>query len=279
MLPRRPLQQGDSLEHTGEMAALETARSAIESSREKPEEKKNPEESISLFWRLFGGTVLSIAALVAITLYNHTSSSINELRAEVSREREARAELVKKDEFSSRNTSLYERIRGIDALRAELEGLKEKVHNNAAAVETARKDTAAAVDGVRKDSAAIADAMKKDAAALEVLKERVTGVEAVKKDIASLETIKEKLAAATVDLRTLRDDLAKLTGEVEKNKSYDLERKALRDSQHKQIEDTLKEVQKGLQDCREKLARLEGAKPAPAAGAATKGSSSSEEGK
>ncbi|HEY1190392.1 MAG TPA: hypothetical protein VGE74_22350, partial [Gemmata sp.] len=53
----------------------------------------------------------------------------------------------------------------------------------------------------------------------------------------------------------------KLGTDVERNKQSDLERKALRDSQHKQVEESLKELQKGLQDCREKLARLEGAKP------------------
>ena len=50
--------------------------------------------------------------------------------------------------------------------------------------------------------------------------------------------------------------------ELERNKASDLERKTSRDIQAKQVEDALKELQKGLQDCREKLARLEGAKPA-----------------
>ncbi|HET6573398.1 MAG TPA: hypothetical protein VFG68_07340, partial [Fimbriiglobus sp.] len=59
----------------------------------------------------------------------------------------------------------------------------------------------------------------------------------------------------------------KLRADVDKNQSYDFERRDRREAQCKQIEETLKELQKGLQDCREKLARLEGqtAPPAPVA--------------
>ena len=48
------------------------------------------EEKISIFWRVFGGTILSIVALAVITLYNSISSNISDLRNEVNREREAR---------------------------------------------------------------------------------------------------------------------------------------------------------------------------------------------
>jgi chromosome segregation ATPase len=262
MLQKRPDHDEDSIDRTGEIAAYETARSSGESSAEKPEPKKD-EEHISVFWRVFGGTILSIVALVSITLYNNMSSSITELRNEVSREREARAELLKKEEFSARNTAMYERMRGIDTVKVELEGLKEKVSGNASATAGAKKETAAAVEGVRKDVVAAVDAMKKDAAALEVLKERVAVLEALKKDLVGLETLKEKVATAAADLKTLRDEVTKVAGDVERNKTSDLERKAFRDAQAKQIEETLKELQKGLQDCREKLARLEGAKPTP----------------
>ncbi|HEY1186272.1 MAG TPA: hypothetical protein VGE74_01385, partial [Gemmata sp.] len=176
--------QDESLEQTGELAAYETTRSATDSSAEKAAPKKE-EEHISVFWRVFGGTILSIVALVTITIYNNMSSSIVELRAEVSREREARAELVKKDEFNSRVTSQYERMRAIDTVKAELEGVKEKVSASTAAVETVKRDTGAALDAMKKDAAASADAMKKDAAALEVLKERVVLIEGIKKDIAA----------------------------------------------------------------------------------------------
>ncbi|QJW93305.1 hypothetical protein [Frigoriglobus tundricola] len=260
----------DDIDRTGELAAYETTRSATESSG-KADPKKD-EEHVSIFWRLFGGTILSIVALVTITLYNNMSSSISDLRADLSREREARAELVKKDEYTSRVNAVYERMRGIDTVKVELEGLKEKVSTNAAAVDAAKRDTAQAVEGVKKDSAAAIDGVKKDAALLgesikkdaacvEVLKERVTLLEAIKKDVAGLDAIKERLASATADLKTTRDEVSKLTADVERNKTYDIERKNTRDTQYKQIDETLKELQKGLQACREKLARMEGSQP------------------
>ncbi len=252
MLQKRADQE-EGLDRTTEIAVYETGRSSAESSGEKPAEPKKDEEHVSMFWRLFGGTILSIVALVSITLFNNMSTSITELRTEISREREARAELVKKDEFNARVSAQYERMRGIDTVKVELEGLKEKVHTNATTVESVKKDTAIATD-----------ASKKDAAALELLKERVAALDALKKDVAALESLKEKVATATADLKASREEVTKLSNEVDRNKTSDLERKALRDAQAKQIDETLKELQKGLQLCREKLARLEGAKgPTP----------------
>jgi chromosome segregation ATPase len=243
MIPRRA-EEDESLNQSGEMTALETARSSAESSGKGAEEpKKKEEEHVSLFWRIFGGTILSIVALVSITLFNNMSSSITELRAEVSREREARAELVKKEEVNTRVTNLYERIRNLDTLKVEMQALKERAQTNATNIDAIKRDTSTSLDAVKKDTAATADAAKKDSAALEVLK--------------------EKLTTAVADVKAMRDELSKLSGEVDKNKSADLERKLIRDSQYKQVEDTLKELQKGLQDCREKLARLEGAQPKP----------------
>jgi chromosome segregation ATPase len=251
MLQKREDHDDEASDRAGTLVAVETARSAAESSCEKTAEPKKEEEHVSIFWRLFGGTILSIVALVSITLYNGISSSISDLRSEVSREREARAELVKKDEYNSRITSVYERMRGIDSLKVELEGQKEKVATNATAMDGAKKETNAAIDSLKKDSAAV-----------EVLKERVAALETVKKDIAALEAFKEKLTSAVADLKMLRDELSKVAADVDRNKTSDLERKTTRDSQYKQVEETLKDLQKGLQDCREKLARLEGGKGA-----------------
>jgi chromosome segregation ATPase len=234
------------------VAAAETLRSAAESSAPKAE-KKNTEEHVSLFWRVFGGTILSIVALAAVTLYNNLSSGISDLRAELGKEREARAALAKKEDMDTRTKSIYDRIRVTEGYKVELEALKERVTTNAAAVEAVRKDAAAMLDGVKKDTAG-----------LDVLKERVAAVEAVKKDLASLEVVKEKLAAATADLAKVREELAKATQELERNKASDLERKQSRDDQAKQLDATLKELQKDIQACREKLARLEGATPSGA---------------
>jgi chromosome segregation ATPase len=89
--------------------------------------KGHPDERLSVFWRVFGGTILSIIALVAVTLYNSLSNTITELRGEVSRANEARAELVKKEEFNSRTQSLWDRVQTLQELRATVAGLKEQL--------------------------------------------------------------------------------------------------------------------------------------------------------
>lgn len=210
-------------------ALAEAARHGAES-HAKPKD----EEQMSLFWRVFGGTILSMITLGTITLYNNVSSNIAELRAELNREREARAELVKKDEFNARSTSQYERIRALDALKAEFEVLKERLGGATAALDGLRKDAAANVDLVRKD------------------------VELVKKDATAMEVLREKAAGNAESVKGLRDEVQSLQKSLEQNRAADLERKASRDAQAKALDDTLKDLQRGIQDCREKIARIEG---------------------
>lgn len=253
--------QNDESESSDELAALETSRSAAASSSPTNSQENKDHEKMSVFWRVFGGTILSIAALVGITLFNNMYSNISELRTELSREREARAELIKKDEFNSRNTSIYDRIRTFDGLKPELEGLRERVTANAAALDGLKKDSAAILDAAKKELATITDTVRKDAAAIDVLKERVVSLEGVRKDVAGIDTIKDRLMTVTADLKSIRDDVSRVQQDIERNKAGDLERKNARDGQFKQVEESLKEVQKALQDCREKLARLEGMQP------------------
>jgi hypothetical protein len=113
MQPRRnPVDddRGDSCEKL--VLASETLRSASHR-QPKTEPVKSGEERISMFWRIFGGTILSIAALVIITVYQSIGSSIHELRNEVSRANEARAELLKKDEFSAAKAKIWDHFQEI----------------------------------------------------------------------------------------------------------------------------------------------------------------------
>lgn len=241
---------GASTSKAASVAMAEATRSSAEYPKAGKPREHQDDEKISIFWRVFGGTILSMVALGAITLYNSISTSIAELRSELNREREARAELVKKDEFNTRASSHSERIRALDGLRAEFEGMKERTNASAAGL-----------DGLKKELGTTADTVKKDAATLEGLKERLVALEALKKDLAGLEVVKEKLATAASDLKATREDVMKVQQEQERNRLSDLERKVGRDSQFKQLDDSLKELQKGLQTCREKLARLEGSQP------------------
>lgn len=238
------------------LAAGEAARSAAEPPPlVKTEEKK--EESLSLFWRVFGGTIISMVALGVLTLYNNLSSNISELRKELNTERELRADLVKKDEFNARTASQAEQIRAVENLKLDIEALRERAGTNATAIEALKRDATAGLDALRKDLAAVADTVKKDTAALDLLKERTQALEGLKKDVAGIDVVRERLTMATTELKAIRDEVAKIQQELERNKAADLERKLARDAQYRQTEELLKELQKGLQDCREKLARLE----------------------
>ncbi len=255
MFPKRD----NNNERTTELAAYETARTGAA----PKEEPKSDDHKISVFWRVFGGTIVSIVALITINLFNNISSTISELRAEVSREREARAELVKKDEFNARISNQYERIRAHDAFKADIEALKERASTNLAAIDALKKDAAGGVDSAKKEVGAVADTVKRNALGIELLKERLAAVESLKKDVAALDSVKERAASTATELKALRDELQKVSAEIDRNRIADSERKVSRDAIQKQTDEVLKELTKGLQECREKLARLEGAKPQP----------------
>jgi septal ring factor EnvC (AmiA/AmiB activator) len=69
-----------------------------------------PEEKVSVFWRVFGGTLLSIAALVVLTVYQQVSSGLADLRTNVNHLHETSADLLKKEEFNARATTIWTTI-------------------------------------------------------------------------------------------------------------------------------------------------------------------------
>ena len=84
------------------------------------------EEKIPIFWRVFGGTVLSIAALACMTVYQQFNNGINDLRKELNAERETRADLVKKDEVSNRLSQVWTGIKDASAANTEITAIKER---------------------------------------------------------------------------------------------------------------------------------------------------------
>ena len=132
MNPRRPgRDELDTLE-TRQQDNLVMAAATVRAAETFPPEPirthpAHPDDRVSLFWRVFGGTILSIFALVAVTLYNNLQSNINELRAELSRSHEARAELVKKEEFNARTQNIWDRVQTLQELKATVSALKEQV--------------------------------------------------------------------------------------------------------------------------------------------------------
>jgi septal ring factor EnvC (AmiA/AmiB activator) len=90
------------------LQAAETLRSVTAAcSQEKAREEPRSEEKISVFWRVFGGTILSIGALVVMTVYQQFSANLNDVRAAITHLNEVQADLVKKDDLNSRATALW----------------------------------------------------------------------------------------------------------------------------------------------------------------------------
>ena len=65
--------------------------------------KAKGEESISPFWRIFGATLLSIAALVAITVYEQLAGGISEVRHGLE-------QMTNKEEFATSRTKVWEKF-------------------------------------------------------------------------------------------------------------------------------------------------------------------------
>ena len=93
--------RSDSSEQLFPIIASETIR--VPKSHLLPAENsgKSNEERISWFWRIFGGTILSISALVVITAYQSISGSIHDLRLDLAQLKEAKADFVKKDDYAA----------------------------------------------------------------------------------------------------------------------------------------------------------------------------------
>jgi hypothetical protein len=110
---------------TALIAAAETLRSGGAPAADDGKAPKE-EQKLSIWWRVFGGTMLSIAALAVVTVYQQFSGALNDVRANINHLTEARGELVQKDEFGSRMTSVWNSIKELQALNATVTGLKER---------------------------------------------------------------------------------------------------------------------------------------------------------
>jgi DNA repair exonuclease SbcCD ATPase subunit len=95
------------------------------------------EGRFSVFWKVFGGTVLSISAMVAVTAYQGLGNQISDvrgdlknlntdLRKELGRLAEGQGDLVKKGEMNSRVTSVWDNMKDLRGDLTTLTTLKEK---------------------------------------------------------------------------------------------------------------------------------------------------------
>src|SRR5579864_4241006 len=102
--------------------AAETLRSAAEPATRKavtgkPAAVKRPAcgEKISLFWQIFGGTVVSVIALMAITAFTQLSGNANDLRRDLN---QVQVDLVRKDDLNARLSALWAGVKDLQATTA-----------------------------------------------------------------------------------------------------------------------------------------------------------------
>jgi DNA repair ATPase RecN len=113
----------------------EMLRLSSDPRQDKDEDKE--ESKMPLFWRVFGSTVLSIAAMVVVTAYQAFASNLaevrndigqlnKEMRKDLDRLGEAQAELVKVEECDSRMQSVWQSLKELKEDRNELSSLRER---------------------------------------------------------------------------------------------------------------------------------------------------------
>ena len=129
-MTHRRVQEHSSCDESGEhvfpLLAAETIRNSTSPAQVAQSSKSN-DEKMSLFWRVFGGTLLSIAALVVITAYQAQSSSINELRNELAHSNEAHAQFVKSDEYTSARTKIWDQLQQMQKDSLAVQQLKDRL--------------------------------------------------------------------------------------------------------------------------------------------------------
>ena len=147
---------------TAEMQALQVATATA-----AMPVKKSDDEKMSIFWRVFGGAILSVAALGAFTLYNTLTSNIAELRADVSRLNEVKAEAAKKEDVAALRARE-------DENRRELDGQKDRLNKYRQEMDAAKKESCTATDAVKKDLTATEKELQK---ALAEVREKLARIE------------------------------------------------------------------------------------------------------
>lgn len=201
------------------MLAAETLR-ASDAIPPRAEVSKT-EERLSVFWRVFGGTILSITALVVITAYQSLAGNIHDLRGDLTRLREASADLVKKDEFQSRNTKLWDRLQELQAVQTAASVLTNRIatlEQQQTIAERDRREFQSAVaplPTVKDRLVALEDQRRAGEQDHKDLLAASATVAALDKQLKEAKAERKDLVR---DLQQLRERLAKLEGALQETK-------------------------------------------------------------
>jgi hypothetical protein len=157
LLPKRINRSDDHSAFTNSerqlILAAESLRVGQTPVRDGKKDEKVGDERISVFWRVFGGTILSICALVVITAYQWLANSIHEVRSDVSRLRESSGEYIKNNEFNTRTTTLWNRVQELQSANTSVTVLTAKLNaaeQQITGLEVERKETAREMQQLRE---------------------------------------------------------------------------------------------------------------------------------
>jgi len=214
--------RNDSSEQLFPILASETARNSATPSHQPPQPVKNGDEKLSIFWRVFGGTVVSIVALVVITAYQGLSGGIRELRTDLAHANEARAELIKKDEYSAARAKIWDRLqeiqKEISTLATPIDPMKLRL-----------------------------DKLEACAQAMDVERREIHELHAtVKERLSQIEQQLMQAKATQKDVQGLQQTIQGMQDKM-----------MFREQQLKQSEDDRKELAKEIQALRERIAKVE----------------------
>lgn len=217
----------DSTEQLFPILAAEPIRRSQQVPVEPPTPRPSSEERVSLFWRIFGGALLSITALGVLTAYQSVSSSISDLRTSLSHLSESKAEFVKKDEYASFRQKTWDSLNEIHKEMAALATPLNQVKDRVAQLEEQNKAIAMERREMQQTQAHIKERVLQ-------LEQEITAIKAGQKDVVAIQRAITALQ----------------------------EKSVLRDQQLKQMDDERKELLKEIQALRERLARVEAAREA-----------------
>jgi methyl-accepting chemotaxis protein len=125
MVPARNHQDDESFGLNDAQATILRAETLRHGAEIRHAKSFKGEEKISLFWRLFGGTLLSIGALICITIYQQFNTALGEMRTNINRLTESRADLVSLNDFNTRTASLWTNLKDVQSATGTLSALKE----------------------------------------------------------------------------------------------------------------------------------------------------------
>jgi hypothetical protein len=169
-----------------QVLAVETLRNA---GSKGAEEKGAEEKGVPMIWRIFGGTLLSITALVAITLYSQLSNRIESLSDSTAKKFETVSDnLVKKQEFFDSRKGLWDYV------------------------QTLRKDTLAGDVELQKRSVRLEEQLK---AAEEKARDTAREVQQLRTDVAAFATLKETALRLELQVREFREERARLAQDLQ----------------------------------------------------------------